>query len=106
MAESAVKPAAPAGKAPPKEPKGPSVAAPAPQPRVVDPLERAPAGLTRYKIRAEVPGFPSRTLYVLAKDQPGAEKCYKEAAKVAEHEKYLDDASKAAVRLVVTVLPD
>jgi len=105
VAESVKQPPAPA-KAAPKEPKAPTVAAAGPLPRVVDPIERAPAGATRYKIRAEVPGFPTRTLYVLAKDQASAEKCYREAAKLAEQEKYLDDASKAAVRLVVTVLPD
>lgn len=47
-------------------------------PRVIDQGERAPEGLRRFKVRADIPGEPTPTLYILAKDEESACKHYME----------------------------
>ena len=70
-----------------------------PLPRVIDQLERAGKGQTRYKVRGEWPEGCSGPLYVLAEegDQKGAVTCYLRSR---------DLASKPDVKTVVTELSD
>lgn len=53
-------------------------------PRVISGFERIVkgSGLARFKVRADTPGQPAATLYILAKedDEDGARLCYAEAA--------------------------
>lgn len=82
-----------------------------PVPRVVDQLERAPAGFQRFKIRAENYTSIPVTKYVLAKkgDREGAEKHYREVTGIDRQVKRLTDAKVEKVDpplLVVTELAD
>jgi hypothetical protein len=72
-------------------------AGPGPLPRVAHQLERAAPGQRRFKFRGEN-GTGTGLLavkYVLAADEPAAEKCYRDAVKAADGD-----------RLVCTALPD
>lgn len=84
----------PKDEAPPR----PRTADPSPVPRVIGDGERAPEGLRRFKLRAELEGVNGPgTRYVLARDRQSAERCYREANRIDE---------QARVRFVVTELPD
>lgn len=87
-----------------------------PVPRVVQPVERAPEGFQRFKIRGDSHGV-NTTRYVLAKkgDRAGAEAHYRKIHKLDEAVQRERDALKAAglsddrlepVRLVTVELPD
>jgi len=97
----------------------PEVADPGPLPRVIKPIERAPEGTTRYKVRVENWGaggaHPSR--YILAKkgDEKSARELYLKETRIAEKVEREKAALKAAgmsderlepVRFVVVELPD
>jgi hypothetical protein len=71
----------------------PETADPNKVPRVINPGLRAEEGFSRFKIRADVPGENTRTLYVLAKegDQKGAEDCYLKACGLDRKRRVLDE---------------
>ena len=84
-----------------------------PLPRVVDQLDRAVAGTTRFKVRCNNYG-PRKTRYILAKDgdEKGARECYLKAEGL---DKELERLKKVAgvkaneiedADLVLTELPD
>lgn len=82
-------------------------------PRVCKELERAPKGVTRFKVRAA--NYPShKTLYVLAKDkgdapdEDAAKTCYLAASGLGSHVAKLKTATSTPddPMLVVTVLAD
>lgn len=78
-----------------------------PVPRVIHSSERAPAGLTRFKIRAEN-HHPRQIRYVLAENEQDARKEYAkaegfEAAQAAARKR---GHELAPLEMVVTALPD
>jgi hypothetical protein len=81
------------------------------KPKVIDPSQRAPQGWKRYKIRADIPGEPVRTLYILAKDEQSAKDEYARSTGLDRTRKAVGDDGKLkdvqrAFDLVVTELPD
>jgi hypothetical protein len=79
-------------------------------PRVIDQLERAVAGTTRFKIRCNNYG-PKKTRYVLAADgdEKGARECYLKAEGLDKELDRLEKLTPGKVEpadLVVTELPD
>lgn len=82
-------------------------------PRVINPNLRASEGFTRFKIRADLTGSGSKTLYILAKkdDEDGARTCYLKATGLDRKRKSLNAEGKVveevqAVDLMVKKLPD
>lgn len=98
---------------PPKEPKERARPADAagPVPRVLDPLERAPRGLRRFKIRCTNYGT-SASRYVLARDEAEARAHFSQAAGVddlyarAKKGRAKDAPAPDAPDLVVVELED
>lgn len=70
-------------------------AADLPAPRVAHQLERAGDGLSRFKLRAEVPGGNAPVKYVLAADAEEAESFYRAKFKLPDE-----------ARVILTELPD
>lgn len=66
-----------------------------PEPRVCRELDRAPAGLKRFKIRADPGGFKNTYRYVLARTRDEAEAHYRQVEQLGQ-----------AAALVIFVLPD
>lgn len=74
-----------------------------PVPRVIADFERAPAGLTRYKVRV-IDAAPALTRYVLARTEADAVRAYKEYVQLSV---VFDDAGKPREpRFYVKALPD
>lgn len=99
---------APEEKAPP--PHGtPKPAGTGDVPRIVDQLVRAPAGLTRYKIRCD--NYDSRfktARYILAEDETQAREFFTVASGLDEHRERLktDGIETQPPRLIVSRLAD
>lgn len=82
-------------------------------PRVISGNERAPAGLKRWKVRADIPGEAFAALYLLGKegDEEGVKKLYAAEVGLDKRRKVIDDKGeiKEVTRpydLVVVLLPD
>ncbi len=81
----------------------PTVAEASEVPRVIKGIERAPQGLTRFKIRAiNVPESP--TVYVLAKTEASACDHYHETFSIPKT--WEEDGKDKTAKLSVVTLPD
>lgn len=80
-------------------------------PRVINPSLRAGQGYSRYKVRADIVGENSKTLYILAKegDEAGAQECYLHATGLDKKRRVMDEKTgevKEVVRPVDLVVKE